>query len=621
MILSYRGFKIYADVYLDKFNIYNLMSIKTWKEIDWPLAEKTISRLQQRIYKASLNNDTLKLHRLQRRLICNEFARAISIKRVTELNRGRKTPGIDRTIVTSQKEKLKLLKNLKLNGKSLPIRRIYIPKPGRSEKRPLGIPSIEDRAKQMLVKLALEPEWEAKFEPNSYGFRPGRSCQDAIRAIFLSLRGKKRYILDADIDKCFDKIDHDKLLKKIGTTLPIEKQIQSWLKSEILTVNKDQTPISNKPESGTPQGGIISPLLMNIALHGIENDIKKYYVEKLYKGNTNIAKRDRLKQIGVYRYADDFIITTKQEEDVYNIQTFINRWLELECGLRLSQEKTKIVPSTEGFEFLGFHIITVVSRNKYVTKIHISTKSKKRVLNKTRETIQKNKAASSAQLIKKLNPIIVGWCNYFRYCECVKDFKQVEYALFGQIRAWVFRRKSKGLKSEQKIKLKYFPPDTTITFNNTKHKGNWILVGEDLDRKQRKKQVFLVYPSWIKSENYVKVKECSSPFDGNHIYWAQRSIKYGSFNATERKLIKKQYGKCNLCGLYFKNGDTLEKDHIIRIADGGKDTISNLQMVHRHCHDIKTQKENSLNKICRELNEAKVSRSVLKSGIGSKDPT
>lgn len=573
------------------------MSIKTWKEIDWPLAEKTISRLQQRIYKASLNNETRIINRLQRRLISSEFARAISIKRVTELNRGRKTPGVDRIIVTSQKEKLKLLKNLKLDGKSLPIRRIYIPKPGRSEKRPLGIPSIEDRAKQMLVKLALEPEWEVKFEPNSYGFRPGRSCHDAIRAIYLSLRGKKRYVLDADIDKCFDKINHDKLLKKIDTTLSIEKQIHSWLKSDILTGFKDQKLILDKSESGTPQGGIISPLLMNIALHGMENDIKKYYVEKLYKGNKNISTRDRLKQVGVYRYADDFVITVNQAEDLDKIKTFTNNWLKSECDLTLSKEKTKIVPSTEGFEFLGFHIITVKSRNKYVIRIQISTNSKRRVLSKTRETIQKNKAASSAQLIKKLNPIIVGWCNYFKYCECVKDFKQVEFALFGQIRAWVFRRKSKGLRTKHDIKLKYFPSDTTITFNNTKHKGNWILVGEDLDRKKLKKQVFLVYPSWIKSENYVKIKDSASPFDGNHLYWGQRSTKYGSFNATERKLLKKQYGKCNLCGSHFKPGDTLEKDHIIRLVDGGKESISNLQMVHRYCHDIKTQKENSLSKL------------------------
>lgn len=507
------------------------MSLKTWKEINWPLAEKTISRLQQRIYKASLNNETQKMHKLQRRLISSEFARAISVKRVTQLNKGRKTPGVDQIIVTNHYEKHKLFKNLKLDGKSLPIRRIYIPKPGRKERRPLGIPSIEDRAKQMLVKLALEPEWEAKFEPNSYGFRPGRSCHDAIRAIYLSLRGKKSYVLDADINKCFDMIDHTKLLTKINTTSTLEKQIKSWLKADILTGFKNQIKIEES-ESGTPQGGIISPLLMNIALHGMETDIKEYYVRNLYKGNKNIPIRDRLKQVGVYRYADDFVITIKQHEDLEHIQTYINNWLRLECGLTLSKEKTKIVPSTEGFEFLGFHIITVNSRNKYVTRIHISTNSKRGFLLKTREIIQKNKAASSAQLIKKLNPIIVGWCNYFKYCECVKDFKQVEFALFGQIRAWVFRRKSKGLKTKHDIKLKYYPNDTTITFNNTKHKGNWILMGEDLDRMKVKKQIFLVYPSWIKSENYVKIKANASPYDGNHIYWAKRSTKYGPFNAT-----------------------------------------------------------------------------------------
>lgn len=167
------------------------MSFKTWKEIDWPKAEQTISRLQQRIYKASLDGNTTLVHKLQRRIILNEYAGAISIKRVTELNRGRKTPGVDRIVVTNHSEKLNLQKHLKLDGKALPIRRIYIPKPGRKEKRPLGIPTINDRAKQMLVKLALEPEWEAKFETNSYGFRPGRSCHDAIRAIYLSIRGKK----------------------------------------------------------------------------------------------------------------------------------------------------------------------------------------------------------------------------------------------------------------------------------------------------------------------------------------------------------------------------------------------------------------------------------------------
>jgi RNA-directed DNA polymerase len=597
----------------------NLMSIKTWKEIHWPTAEKSILRLQQRIYKASLNKKTRKLHRLQRRLITSEEARAISIKRVTEQNRGRKTPGVDRKIIIKNSDKIKLLKNLRLDGKAQPIRRTYVPKPGKVEKRPLGIPSIEDRAKQMIVKLALEPEWEAKFEPNSYGFRPGRSCHDTIQAIFLSLRGKRRFILDADINKCFDEIDHEKLLNKIQTTSQIQKQIKAWLKADILTGYQGQSLEPEKPESGTPQGGIISPLLMNIALHGMETDIKRYYVNKIYKGTSTKPKRDRLKEIGVYRYADDFIITGEKLEDIKQIQQFTDEWLKSECNLSLSKQKTKITNSTEGFEFLGFQLITIFSKGKYVTKIHISKTSKKRFLTKTRETIQKNKAASTAQLIKILNPIIVGWCNYFRYCQCVHDFKQVEFSLFGQIRAWVFRRQSKNM-NEHDIKLKYFPPNTNVTFNGTKHTGNWILTGEDSDRNNKEKKVFLVYPSWIKSENFIKVKGNSSPFNGNHIYWGLRSTRYGTFNATERKILKRQKGKCNLCNQLFNQGDTIEKDHIIRIKDNGKNVITNLQMLHRHCHDIKTRKENlnKTSKICRELNEVKVSRSDLKSDIEPK---
>ena len=576
----------------------NLMSFKTWKEIDWPTAEKNISRLQQRIYKASLNKETRKLHRLQRRLLINEEARAISIKRVTELNRGRKTPGVDRKIIVNNNEKIELLKNLTLDGKAKPIRRTYVPKPGKNEKRPLGIPSIEDRAKQMLVKLALEPEWEAKFEPNSYGFRPGRSCHDTIQAIYLSLRGKKRYVLDADINKCFDEIDHDKLLNKIHTTSQIQKQIKAWLKADILKGYEDQKDVASELEksiSGTPQGGIISPLLMNIALHGMETDIKQFYIEKLYSGNKNKPRRDRQKEVGIYRYADDFIITAEKLEHIKEIQNFTDNWLKSEINLKLSEAKTKIVNSTEGFEFLGFQIISILSNGKYVTRIHISKNSKKRLLNKTRDIIQRNKAASSAQLIKKLNPVIVGWCNYFKFSQCVRDFKQVEFALFGQIRAWVFRRKAKSM-NEHDIKLKYFPPETTVIFNDTKHTGKWILVGEDLDRGNKKKPIYLVYPSWVKSENFIKVKGYSSPYNGDHIYWSTRSNKYGPFNATERKMLKRQKGKCNLCGLLFQPGDSIERDHIIRLKDGGRDVISNLQMLHRYCHDVKTRKENTLNK-------------------------
>ncbi|WP_369333956.1 reverse transcriptase/maturase family protein [Brasilonema bromeliae] len=186
------------------------------------------------------------------------------------------------------KERLALVKNLKLEEKTSPTRRVWIPKPGTQEKRPLGIPTVHDRCLQALVKLALEPEWEARFEPNSYGFRPGRSCHDAIEAIYLSISRKPKYVLDADIAKCFDRIDHKGLLKKLGTTPTIRRVIKGWLKAGVFEQGKGLFPTNE----GTPQGGVISPLLANIALHGLEEQVKE------------LVKNPRLEP-RLIRYADD----------------------------------------------------------------------------------------------------------------------------------------------------------------------------------------------------------------------------------------------------------------------------------------------------------------------------
>src|ERR687886_1401254 len=246
-----------------------------WRHIDWQKLEKRVFKLQKRIYRAEQRGDTKAVRRLQKTLMRSWSAKCLAVRRVTQDNQGKKTAGVDGIKSLSPVQRLELVQNLKLSRKASPLRRIWIPKPGTDEKRGLGIPTMTDRALQALVKQALEPEWEARFEPNSYGFRPGRSCHDAIGAIFISVRQKTKYVLDADIAKCFDRIDHEALLNKLNTFPTIRRQVRAWLKAGVVD-SKELFPTSE----GTPQGGVISPLLANIALHGLENRIIQTYPQK-----------------------------------------------------------------------------------------------------------------------------------------------------------------------------------------------------------------------------------------------------------------------------------------------------------------------------------------------------
>ena len=269
--------------------------------------------MQKRIYKASSRGDVKAVRKLQKTLMRSWFSKCLAVRRVTQENQGKKTAGVDGVKSLSPEARLNLARQLKLTGKSKPTRRVWIPKPN-GEKRPLGIPTMSDRALQSLVKLALEPEWEAHFEPNSFGFRPGRSAHDAIEAIFNAIRQKPKYVLDADIAKCFDKINHEALLSKINTFPTLRRQLKAWLKSGVI----DSSKLCQTSE-GTPQGGVISPLLANIALHGIEeklNEFAKTLDIRNAKGHQTSWKT-KISSLSFIRYADDFVVL---HEDITVIQ-------------------------------------------------------------------------------------------------------------------------------------------------------------------------------------------------------------------------------------------------------------------------------------------------------------
>ena len=428
---------------------------------------------------------------------------------------------------------------------------------------------IMDRAKQALCKLVIEPEWEARFEENSYGFRPGRSCHDAIEAIHINLTSRRdagqkkhhKYILDADITGCFDQINHEYLTKKLDTLPEIKTQVNAWLKAGIMedlhsfsggemvppnTIGTPQglcsysegssapwgvaaqpsCPYSSAPK-GCPRGLrsniVISPLLANVALHGMENHMKEWICSKPSFNKAN-SKRAKQQSLAIIRYADDFILIHKNRGIIEEAKEEIAQWLKDGPQLELSETKTSIKNSNEGFNFLGFSCITIRRGNRSRLKIYPSKDSQKRLNLKVRSIIQKNKAASSYNLILLLRPLIIGWSNYFKYSECSYIFNKQSNLTFQKLRAWCFRRDKRNSRST--VKEKYFPSGKSYYFDGTYHKNNWVLTGQRKDKNGILKENYLPDISWVKSKKWVKIKGDASPYDGNNVYWGQRTKKY-----------------------------------------------------------------------------------------------
>ena len=314
-----------------------------WRDLPWKRIERKVYKLQQRIYRASSRGDARTVHKLQRLLMRSWHARLLATRRVTQDNQGKQTAGVDGVKALTPPQRLKLAQSLRLPERAKPVRRVWIPKPGKDEQRPLGIPTMEHRAQQALAKLALEPEWEARFEPNSYGFRPGRGCHDAIDAIYISINKQAKYVLDADIASCFDKICHWALLDKLNTFPTMSRAIRAWLKSGVMEEGK-----LYPTTEGSPQGGVISPLLANVALHGLETAIREGFTTREGKPT-------------VVRYADDFVVLHPKLEAIERAQQLATQWL-LGVGLELKPSKTHIAHTLHeherkvGFDFLGFNM-------------------------------------------------------------------------------------------------------------------------------------------------------------------------------------------------------------------------------------------------------------------------
>jgi RNA-directed DNA polymerase len=553
---------------------HSTMGSDEWKDIDWKQIQKNVYRLQTRIFKAKRRDDIKQVHRLQKLLMKSRSAKLLSVRKVTQDNKGKSTAGVDGIKSLNPTQRFNLVDSLELTEKSKPTRRVMIPKPGTLEERPLGIPCMIERAKQTLVKLALEAEWEAVFETNTYGFRTGRGTHDAIETIFNSIRYKSKYVLDADITKCFDKINQKKLLEKLATFPKLYKQIKAWLKSGVM--------ISGKlfpTNEGTPQGGGVSPLLALIALNGLETAIRSCVSQG----------RGTQKELCVCFYADDFVILHKSLDVVIKCKIAAEEWLK-EMSLELKPSKTRIshtltpYEGSVGFDFLGFNI-----RQHPVGKHQSGCNSQgeklgfKTIIKPSRKKIDLHiksigniidtyKTAPQEALISKLNPIIRGWCNYYSTVSSKKSFSNCKNIIWLQLRAWArYRTGNFSFKTLDKY---------------------WHYIGDKLTFSATS-GIRLIAHSDTPIKRHVKVRGDKSYFDGDILYWSTRKGAHPELPKRVTMLLKKYKGRCPECELMFVGDDLIEVDHIITKKDGGTDKFDNLQPLHRHCHDVKTARDDA----------------------------
>jgi RNA-directed DNA polymerase len=554
-----------------------------WNAVNWQKANRIVRNLRHRIFRATQEGNLKKVHSLQKLMLKSDSNRLVSVRRVTQINAGKNTPGVDKLVIKTPAARGKMVDSLAhyTAWKAKPARRIYIPK-ANNKRRPLGIPVVVDRCIQSMVKNALEPAWEAKFEGISYGFRPGRSCHDAIEKIYRLARpnGTKKWILDADIKGAFDNISHDYLVRAIGP-VPGKELIKQWLKAGYVEQEMFHT-----TEQGTPQGGVVSPLLANIALHGMEEAI----------GVTYNSKGQIAGKRAVVRYADDFVCFCETKEDAEQVQSILVAWLK-ERGLTLSEEKTRIVHLTEGFDFLGFNIRQypqpLTSRTGWKLLIKPSKESVEKVQKKLKELWVKGQGTNIQSVLGKLNPVIRGWANYFRTAVAKEIFKNLDRWMYSKADHYTRRMHPKKSRDWQHQKYwGHFHLDRrdSWTFGDKQTGG------------------YLLKFSWFPIERHTLVQGRSSPDDPClKDYWLKRqAAKAKDLTFSKQKLAKRQKGRCLECGESPFNDEELQIHHRLARSQGGKDTYSNLALVHLLCHQQIHAKTERAMRDCQQFNDQKL---------------
>lgn len=574
-----------------------------WNAIDWRTVNRNVRQLQVRIVKATQEGRWGKVQALQHLLTHSHSGKCIAVRRVTE-NRGKNTPGVDKEIWDTSAKKATAVQNLKQRGyQSQPRRRAYIPKSSNPKKlRPLGIPTMKDRAMEALYLLALDPVAETTADLNSYGFRKERSTADAIQQCFIILSKRKvspDWILEGDIRACFDKISHEWLLANI----PIEKTILcGWLKAGYI-----EKRAFHPTEEGTPQGGIISPALMNLVLDGLEQELRGRFCPK----NSNKP----VSGVNFVRYADDFIVTARSRDLLESqVRPFVEQFMSTR-GLELSSEKTRITHIEDGFDFLGQTI------RKYNGKLLIkpAQKNVQAFLTKIRCIIKENKAVTAGDLISRLNPIIRGWANYHQHVCSSKTYRLADAAIFKALWRWAKRRHPN--KGARWVRQKYFK-----TLGNR----HWVFSGEVAGKDGKPTTIRLMSSTYIPIRRHIKIRAKANPYDPAwEMYFDDRRrtkmVARLKGNQQLLNLWKVQNGLCPRCGHPITLETGWHLHHIIWKSKGGSNTMSNLVMLHPTCHwQIHSQSLSVVNPRSEENvserlepDEVKISRPVLRGGGGS----